>query len=315
MPSKNNQQFKKEKAFTLIELLVVIAIIGILAGLITVGMAGSLERARIAKIQGFSSTLRTALMGNRISEWKFDEGTSTNAGDTVGANNGTISNPTWNSGADCVSGSCLQLAGGVSSVSFGNNSTLYPGYGNFTVEGWVFPRGYAYPRQRFPIGNAQAYRGVGYPGWLIDGMSYDSNGITVSFNDGVNYANSVISCDAGYRPPDLLNKWQHMVVVFDRSAGKSYSYINGVKQSGSINISAVVGDVRTTQAVTFGNESGWYLDGFVDEIRIYSAALTSSAIRGQYLAGLDKLLANNQITQQDYQQRLADLNSTYAVKE
>ena len=304
-----------EKAFTLIELLVVIAIVGILAGLAVVNMSGATEAARIAKLKVYSNSIRSSLMGNRVSEWKFDEGAGTTTTDTVGTNTGTISSPTWKSGADCVSGGCLQLDGGAGSVSFGNNSSLYPGYGDFTVEGWVFPEGYAYPRQRFPIGNAQAYRGAGYPGWLADGMSYSSSGITISFNDGVNYINGVISCDVGYRPPDLLNKWQHMVVVFDRMAGKVYSYVNGVKQSGFINISAVTGDVRTTQAVAFGNESGWYLDGFVDEVRVYNAALTASAVREDYLAGVEKLLADNQITQQEYEKRIADLNSTYAVKE
>ena len=55
--------------------------------------------------------------------------------------------------------------------------------------------------------------------------------------------------------------------------------------------------------------------GSIDEVRIYSAALPSSAIREQYVAGLDKLLAGNQITQKDYQKRIAELNSTYATNE
>jgi hypothetical protein len=47
----------------------------------------------------------------------------------------------------------------------------------------------------------------------------------------------------------------------------------------------------------------------IDEVRIYSAALTASAIRGQYLAGLDKLLAKGAIAEENYQQRLSELNS------
>ena len=53
----------------------------------------------------------------------------------------------------------------------------------------------------------------------------------------------------------------------------------------------------------------------IDDIRIYNVSLTASAVREQYAAGLDKLLASGQITNQDYQQRLADLDSTYATKE
>ena len=50
-----------KKAFTLIELLVVIAIIGILSGLIVVTMSGVTQKARIAKAQAFSNSLRNAL--------------------------------------------------------------------------------------------------------------------------------------------------------------------------------------------------------------------------------------------------------------
>jgi hypothetical protein len=58
-----------------------------------------------------------------------------------------------------------------------------------------------------------------------------------------------------------------------------------------------------------------YFNGLLDEVRVYSAALTSSAIREDYLAGLDKLLANGQITNQDYQQRISELSSFYATNE
>jgi hypothetical protein len=55
--------------------------------------------------------------------------------------------------------------------------------------------------------------------------------------------------------------------------------------------------------------------GFIDEVRVCNAVWTASIIRNQYLAGLNQLLANNQITQQEYQQRLADLDSTCAARE
>ena len=55
-----------------------------------------------------------------------------------------------------------------------------------------------------------------------------------------------------------------------------------------------------------------YYGGVIDEFRIYNAAIPISQIRENYLAGLNKLLANNGITQTEYNQRIADLNKSVA---
>ncbi|MFA5013447.1 MAG: type II secretion system protein, partial [Candidatus Paceibacterota bacterium] len=82
------------RAFTLIELLVVIAIIGILSALIIVGMNSTTQKATIAKAQVFSNSLRNSLMGNLISEWKFDQVNVPAANQTPdswsGGNTGTL---------------------------------------------------------------------------------------------------------------------------------------------------------------------------------------------------------------------------------
>lgn len=72
----------KRKAFTLIELLVVIAIIGILSGLIIVSLGGATSKANLAKAEVFYNSMRNAMLGDLISEWKFEEGSGSTAYDT-----------------------------------------------------------------------------------------------------------------------------------------------------------------------------------------------------------------------------------------
>jgi prepilin-type N-terminal cleavage/methylation domain-containing protein len=302
---------KKFIAFTLIELLVVIAIIGILSGLIVVTMSGVTTKATIAKSQVFSNSLRNALMLNLISEWKFD-----GSGATDGQNpNSSYLQDTWGSantlstngivyvrsGSNCVSGSCLQVD---SSYVYSNASNLNPGTGSLTVEGWVYPTDYTYPMTRFPVGN---YAGSGTPCWAVDN-GYSASGIRILFSDGTNRVDSFLTCDGGYTPLDTLNKWAHIAVSFDRTAGKAYAYINGVKQTNSVNISSATGNV-TNPSFQIGNTAGWLLDGKMDSFRIYNSAVPSSVIKEQYYAGLNSLFLNGGLTKEEYQSRINDYAS------
>lgn len=305
-----------KNAFTLIELLVVIAIIGILSGLIVVTMGGVTQKANIAKAQVFSNSLRNALMINLVSEWKINGSGVSDGGnltsdytkDSWGTNNLSIAGSTYTavlSGVNCVEGSCVQLNNGSTSYLYSAASNLNPGTGSLTVEGWVYATDYTYPGTRFAVGN---YAGSGTPCWAID-ASYYADGMYVLFSDGTNRVNATISLDSGYRPPDTINKWAHIAVVFDRSAGRTYAYINGKKQSNSENISSVTGNVyNPSNQVQIGNAAGWKIYGRVDNIRIYAAVIPSFIIKEQYYAGLNNLSANSSISKEEYNQRINQLS-------
>ena len=302
MQPKNNRQPERERAFTLIELLVVIAIVGILAGLAVVSMSGATEAARIAKLKVYSNSIRSSLMGDRVSEWKFDEGTGTTTADTVGTNNGTLLpalGPVWKSGADCVSGKCLSFDGTDDYVSIGN----FQKPSSFTIEAWV---------------SFVSYSQKNYPGIVWAGDSSTAWGISANFANGKMYARvSDGSTMQGWVLDDLNSSnypagWHHLVFTGDGSMLKYYKdgkLINSVTQtvSNSGTSSLSVGRWGSYSAA----ES--YFNGFIDEVRVYSQSLADSGIRNEYLAGLDRLLAGGKITREDYQQRLSDLNSTYAV--
>ena len=287
-----------EKAFTLIELLVVIAIVGILAGLAVVNMSGATEAARIAKLKVYSNSVRSSLMGNRVSEWKFDEGAGTTTADTVGTNTGILTGvPSRRSGAECVSGGCLNFDGIDDYVDCGDVSTA--NWSGLTTEAWVY----------WTANGMNGYAGVYHKGSGSDlGRFLITDNGQVLIQNGNGNFNSVGANDI------LKNTWTHVLYTYNQTAGQEYIYINGQIKGQK----ARTGDIAQNSTnlwigFGYGAANNYMFPGYIDEVRVYSAALTASAIRENYLAGLDKLLAEGEITQKEYQQRLAGLNSTYAV--
>ena len=306
----------ENKSFTLIELLVVIVIIGILAGVIMISTSSSIDKANFAKAQVFSNTVQEELLTNIVSGWSFDEQTqalnsiipisSTIYDDWVSNNGVSVGSITLKGGNDCIKGKCLDMTlSDTQYVNLPNNKSLYPESHSFTVAGWVYPRDYTYPRSFFPFGNTNASQ-TGGTGWQI-GHGFSNTGLGVRISDGTNIAATTIDCASGYRPIDLLNKWSHVVVVFDRTSLKIFLYVNGQKQTNYASIPSALGNVYNAQDVMFGNMFGWRLDGKLDEVAFYNEALSSSKIKRDYFIGLKNLLKQNFIAEKEYTERIKNL--------
>ena len=298
-------------AFTLIELLVVIAIIGILSGLIITTMSGATESARIAKLKVYSNSVRDTLGANLVSEWKFDEaGTSQTTADTWGTNTGTLgstngvnsSDPIWIV-SGCPSGNCLSFDGADDYVDCGSGANLRLGDvgDKYTISAWIkttttFTDGYIVTNVassniqpiRLEVGDKPAIL-------LYDGTHCPvARGLT-SVNDGI---------------------WHFIAGVIDRTNTLKI-YTDGVLQDTKPD--TTVGDLRSDLSLNIGrrfNQTGvgFNFNGSIDEVRIYNAAISASQIQQNYLAGLNKLLANNGITQVEYNNRIVELNSNVAEK-
>lgn len=170
-------------------------------------------------------------------------------------------------------------------VSDPGSGVLDFGTGSFSVSVWGFHRDFTNPKSSFVFRkSSQCYLGAGRPGWDI-GHSYSVNGIDVCLNDGTNYVRSAVVLDAGSRPTDFINKWIHIVIVFDRSIGRTKYYINGVKQVNEQDISTVTGSIDNTADLSVGTAYGWNVDGILDEVRIYNRALTTAEITDLYNQG------------------------------
>jgi len=299
-------------SFTLIELLVVIAIVGILAGIIIVSMSGATTSATIAKAKVFANSMRDSMGNNIVSEWKFDgsgvaDGATATADyvkDTWGSNNGTIyGSPLVKSGSDCVYGSCLSFDGVDDYIDFGNASSLNFGTNDFSVEFWVNCSNGTINNIRSIVGkttsNANAsgyfigtttYGGSGSNGRLLSSVT---NGAwtTGSIENGIFFS---------------TNSWHH--VVYIRTGTTSKHYLDG-KLDAKITKSGMAENVDSTTPQMIGKMGTSYFAGMVDEVRIYNATIPLSLIENHYLAGLKSLLANKQITEDDYSQRLVKVNN------
>jgi len=315
----NNRQY--QKAFTLIELLVAIAIVGILAGLAVVSMSGATEGAKMAKSKAFSSSVRNSLLASAVSEWRFDDGFGVVALDDWGSpknNCNFAGSPVWKQGADCVDGGCLQFSSTTDYLNCGNSSSLDI-KDSITVEAWVKFTGIDYSGS---TGKLWGIAAKGYPdasapnaGWWF---TYDNrnNGKGFTYTCFGNSAGGFAGGGnnlGGYTYTFNNGVWYHLALTAGSSQAKLY--INSVQLGAAKSLSNLVLS-DTSRNLYIGSYSGApSFQGNIDTVRIYSTTLAASAIRQNYIAGLDQLLAKGSITKENYQQRLAELNLTYAVKE
>ena len=114
----------------------------------------------------------------------------------------------------------------------------------------------------------------GYYGWL---------GVNVS-RQLFNASGSLIKTSNG---TITLNKWQHIAIVTDIAKNISY-YINGVKDS-STNVS----DWTSVTNDNIGCEASWgYAKGKIDDLRVYSRALSITEIQQLYAMGGGKIASS-----------------------
>jgi prepilin-type N-terminal cleavage/methylation domain-containing protein len=291
----NNRQSKAEKAFTLIELLVVIAIVGILAGLAAVNMSGATERAKIAKSQTFASSAKHFMATDLAGEWIFD---SQNVNDSSGNNNnGTLYGGASYSvdtpyGSNSSGRYSLSLDGTNGYADLGNAANLqFPG--QFTYLAWIKPS--SLDGYRAIITHRKNSSGAVAGLWLVDGNLYTDvwNNDRSSTPSGT----AAVALSAG--------KWYLAGLTRDGSGavriwldGKFYSIGNSTGPLTNFDMPLKAGQHQSNQ----------YFAGLIDDVQVYTQALSASEIREKYLAGLDRILAGGQITRMEYQQKLSEIN-------
>jgi prepilin-type N-terminal cleavage/methylation domain-containing protein len=286
------------KAFTLIELLVVIAIIGILSGLIVVSMGNVTEKATIAKAQVFSNSLRNSLMADIVGEWKFDELTTAINGtaiqDSWGTNEGALvtdNTTTEKLSSDCVSGKCLDFDGVSDYISCGTDAGVTTNLNAWTVSVWVKP-------DNITTGVLIAFNSASTPSIRII-----YNNAPLIFMGSSNYR--YFAASAWTTLTD--GNWHHVAFSIPGSGQNditsSKMYIDGQKIGNGSTTAAGVQAAKTLLRI-----SNTY-SGLLDDVRIYNAEIPMSQIKEQYYAGLNKLLANGGITEEEYLSRLKDYAS------
>jgi len=294
------------KSFTLIELLVVIVIIGILAGVIMVSTSSSIDKANITKGKVFSESVKNNLMLNLISEWKFDGPTQIGSVATVedvkdswGSNHGSVSGNVLVKGdQDCVSKKCLDLNGAY--VSFGNSDALKRITRELTVSYWVYVN--QAPSSSYAHIFSKGYAPSAGNSWTAGLTSSRSGYFFVRYGDNSAYSHTPAWGSIS------LKKWFFYTHVFKGSSFVA-TYKDGLLDGG-INNTISFSDIYESAAnvqMGGGSSSDRYFYGLIDEVKIYDAALTSSQIKQNYIAGLDSLLSNGNISKEDYNRRINEL--------
>jgi prepilin-type N-terminal cleavage/methylation domain-containing protein len=289
-------------SFTLIELLVVIAIVGILAGIIIVSMTNATGQATIAKAKVFANSMRDSMANNIISEWKFDgrgiadgsTATTDYIKDTWMENNCSISgSPKVYSGSTCITGSCLSFNGTTDYLDCGGATSL-DSADAITIGVWVkLADDYASKTEHI-VTKSDSYLIYTSASWNNRPYFYlycesTENGLAGTF-------------------PLQKDRWYYITASYDKSSKKMILYIDGKYNTNRI-LSGYTDYSITTTSNNVILSRGSLFAGLLDEIRIYNKALSFSQIKQQYYADLQRLYANKGITQEEYNQRLVNLNN------
>jgi len=221
------------------------------------------------------------LAGDKVGEWKFDEGAGGIANDTSDYGfDGTLlnmdTNSCWTAGA---SRTALRFNGTTNGyVDCGDNPKM-KGMPELTVEAWV--KGNTYKPYAGILSkwlyNSQNHYLFGY---FQDGSStklgtfsfYVSQQLENGASDGIQ---SLASLD--------LNTWYHIAGVFK---GGQYLklYVNGGLNT---NKSTTVSQIAAGNLPTWIGQYACYpFDGLIDEVKVHTKALSAEEIRREYLAGI-----------------------------
>ena len=110
------------------------------------------------------------------------------------------------------------------------------------------------------------------------GFLFETIASTIVNNCLNNVGNEIIVHNDDVSNANLLEKWTHYVVVFNRLIGKIVHYINSKKQDPFSDISAVTGNINNDQPLLFGSLYGWKIKGFLDDYRLYNKALNETEV-------------------------------------
>lgn len=211
----------------------------------------------------------TSLLTDLVSYWKLDE-SSGNAADSVGSNTGTNSNVTY-AAAKINNGGVFN--GSSAELNIGTTSSLKTS--SFSISTWINGDTFA-TNGRFIFCN-QIHGN--YYGWNLNIGTDSKVYLSLQSSAATKHIGSVATLSTGM--------WYHLVATYDGTTGKIY--INGTENKSEA--SGLTLAYEAGAEVMIGNRDGstvnWF-DGIIDEVGIWSRALSSTEVTELYNSGNGK---------------------------
>ena len=198
-----------------------------------------------------------------VAYWSFDEGSGKIAKDAAGKNNGDIIDAEWTAGKV---GKALKFSGEGSFIDIPVSDSLNID-GSVTVELWVKHEGDEYKEWECILAKGDhAYRLHIRPG-------------TFEFNFGVNTGGEFHDQVSGIKPEP--GKWYHVAGTYD--GAKTCVYVNGKLAASGAEWSGPIDTNDLDLYIGDNSEAtGRFFKGIIDEVRIYSRALSEAEIKTRY---------------------------------
>jgi chitodextrinase len=219
----------------------------------------------------FSNVATATAQSGLAAAFAFGEGSGTTLFDSSSSGTtGIVKGASWTSSGKY--GNALSFDGVSNYVDLGRPSALIS-TGSMTWEAWVYPA-------TVPADDGQ-----------IIALSNDAAGwqFKTTPDTGPRTFGLAVSPDSSShiqlygKTTVALNTWYHVAGVYDAAARTLHIYVNGVLDDG-----ALLGTVPAAQVLPTGvnvnigrrgGASGFYLGGTIDEVRIYTRALSQSEIQ------------------------------------
>lgn len=201
-----------------------------------------------------------------VSHWTFDEGSGTIAYDAVGPNDGIIYGATWTNG---ISGEALSFDGVNDYVNMGDIDITT----GITLSAWVYVTDYM-PDPTYSFGEIMSKEDSAYELgiWEFDIKFIGQFGSTDSSYDDLKTSGWPLGVDA----------WHHVAATYD--GDKMRIYVDGVEEANKNR----TGNINTNNTPVWvgGRARGagiYWFQGKIDDVRIYSHALSDADIGILYL--------------------------------
>ena len=203
---------------------------------------------------------------NLVGYWPLDETSGTNAPDESGnGNDGTLVNMEDADWVDGVVGKCLDFDGTNEYVEIADSANLNPTT-EITLEAWIYPKATGL---KYIIG-----KGWASPGYNLNIDPQDKAEFCVKAADAGSQINIAGTTTL------LVDTWYHIVGTLG-SDETARVYVNSVQENSSAWTKGINTSTDTLRIGHLGGQSE-YFTGLIDEVRIYSTALTASEIKALY---------------------------------